>query len=96
MVQGNENLGFWRRAVKAMMEGGDCDGSQDSSSCDRPSCEGSAGDLGRVRVRKGSRDDLGGCNFCDDRCSHVIYELSGARLCVRLCPSCLKVVKGAR
>ena len=67
----------------------------DAGMTERPTCEGSAGDLGRVQVRKGLRADLGGCNFCNDWGYRVVFELSGARLRVRLCLRCLEVVKGA-
>ena len=59
----------------------------------RPTCDGTTTDLGRVQIHKGTKLDLGSCNFCNNNDYKVVYQLGGARTQVRLCPKCLEVVK---
>lgn len=54
------------------------------------------GNLGKITIRKGVAINEGACNFCDGKNvqrGSPMHVLSGDRLEVRICETCLRVIK---
>ena len=55
----------------------------------RPTVEGKCENLGAVNTRRDKRIKLGTCNFCNNRETEQVTEVTGGSLAFRACDDCL-------
>jgi len=62
----------------------------------RPTVYGQCQDLGSIYTRRDDRLKLGSCNFCNNRETEKVTEITGGGLAFRACDDCLiKIAESA-
>lgn len=58
----------------------------------RPTVQGKCENLGHIQTRRDERIKLGTCNFCHNRETEQVTEVTGGALAFRACDECLVTI----